>query len=163
MIFIYSLLGTAMLSMTFAIFELSFGIRRIQPYYSTKISDSLKISLNNNKLSERIILNILKNHSDKIDNSKEACVKIVSGITNDSANFPGTDEEHQDLYEILKDYEELISYRLHNTQPSQENTCALYSGNHRLIFINSPTTDTPVTFYSCILKGTEKCLFEYSL
>lgn len=163
MIFIYSLLGTAMLSMTFAIFELSFGIRKIQPYYSTKISDSLKISYNNNKLSERIILDILKNHSDIIDNAEDACIKIVSGITNESSNFPGTNDELQVLYNILKDYEELTDYRLHNTQPSQGNTCALYSGNHRLIFINSPTSDVPVTFYSCILKGTDKCLLESSL
>ncbi len=152
-----------MLSMTFAIFELSFGIRRIQPYYSIKMPDSLKISKNNNKLSERTILNILKNHSDKIDKAQEACLKIVSGVTNDPTNFPGTEEQYQEIYNILKNHNELSNYRLHVTQPSQENTCALYSGNHRLIFINNPSSSTPVTFYSCSLKGTEKCLFEYSL
>ncbi len=152
-----------MLSMTFAIFELSFGIRRLQPYYATRLSDSLKISMNNNKLSERTILNILKNHSDKIDKAQEACLKIVSGVTNDYTNFPGTEEEHQEIYNILKNHNELSNYRLHVTQPSQENTCALFSGNHRLIFINNPSSNTPVTFYSCSLKGTEKCLFEYSL
>ena len=152
-----------MLSMTFAIFELSFGIRRIQPYYATKISDSLKISINDNKLSERTILNILENHSEKLDNAQEVCLKIVSGVTNDPTDFPGTEEEFQDIVNVLENYNELSNYRLHSTQPSQENTCALFSGDHRLIFINNATSSTPVTFYSCILKGTEQCLFEYSL
>ena len=71
--------------------------------------------------------------------------------------------ENQIFKDINTDLDLNGPYLSFVTQPSQENTCALYSGNHRLIFINNPGSNTPVTFYSCSLKGTEKCLFEYNL